>query len=348
MKIFGYTTTRNCVNMGYPFIESIRSHLDFCDTVVVMDSSDKDDGTQDMLDNLVEELPEGRLEVYHTDVDYTAPNHAVWDGKLKAMSREQCKGADYLWQFDVDEAVKAGMRPLVEKFIADNFESKVTDKNIVLCSLPVVEFWGSKGKVRVDVNPWKWRLSRNLPHITHGIPINLRKREKVLGVEYDFAMQGTDGCDYIDKTTGHPIPCKHFLNSTIMEMKQAALQGNKKALEEYEFWFNKVTSELPSVYHYSWFSIPHKIRMWQKFWNKFWLSLYNELPNKGNMDWNPFFDQPLSAVTPTQVNTLGTILETYTGGHIFHTRWNFTTTPHVNINESNSPSQMEEWYHRNT
>ena len=48
-------------------------------------------------------------------------------------------------------------------------------KNMDLIALPVTEFWGSKDKVRIDVNPWKWRLSRNRPHITHGIPASLRK-----------------------------------------------------------------------------------------------------------------------------------------------------------------------------
>lgn len=338
MKIFGYTTTRNCIDMGYPFEQSIRAHLDFCDTVVVMDSSDKDDGTQDVLDAMVAELPEGRLEVYHVDVDYSAPNHAIWDGKLKAMSREQCKGADYLWQFDVDEAVKPGIRPMVEKFIDDNF----INKNIRLTSLPVVEFWGSKGKVRVDVNPWKWRLSKNDPNITHGVPAHLRKREKVLGVEYDFAMPGTDGCDYIDKVTGLVIPCRHFLSSKTYDMQQAALRGDARALADYEAWFNKVTTELPTVYHYSWWSVSHKIFMWKKFWNKFWLSLYNQVRNS-NPDWNPFFDQSLSTVTDQQIRTLAEVLETYTGGHIFHSKWNYVTTPHVVIRNSLLP-EMERWY----
>ena len=51
-------------------------------------------------------------------------------------------------------------------------------KNVELIALPVIEYWGGPEKVRLDVNPWKWRLSRNLPHITHGIPANLRKFDK--------------------------------------------------------------------------------------------------------------------------------------------------------------------------
>ena len=47
---------------------------------------------------------------------------------------------------------------------------KATD----LIALPVIEYWGGPEKVRIDVNPWKWRLSRNRKYITHGIPKQLR------------------------------------------------------------------------------------------------------------------------------------------------------------------------------
>ena len=55
-----------------------------------------------------------------------------------------------------------------------NLASKIPQTIDLVC-LPVIEFWGDKGKVRIDVNPWKWRLSRNRPHITHGIPKDLRR-----------------------------------------------------------------------------------------------------------------------------------------------------------------------------
>ena len=58
MKLSGYTTTRNSVYMGYPFEESIRLHLSFCDEVVVVDSSDTEvhlnDDTMKILNDMIE------------------------------------------------------------------------------------------------------------------------------------------------------------------------------------------------------------------------------------------------------------------------------------------------------
>ena len=53
---------------------------------------------------------------------------------------------------------------------------KSIPKNMDLICLPVIEYWGKNEKVRIDVNPWKWRLSKNRPYITHGIPAKLHTR----------------------------------------------------------------------------------------------------------------------------------------------------------------------------
>ena len=66
-------------------------------------------------------------------------------------------------------------------------------KMVDIVALPIIEYWGSKEKVRVDINPWKWRLSRNLPHITQGIPAELRKFDDD-GNEYDGYFVSPSQC----------------------------------------------------------------------------------------------------------------------------------------------------------
>lgn len=187
ISISAYTTTRNAVEMDYPFEESIRSMLQFADEVVVLDSGSgfgRPNPTGKRLLELAEQ--DSRISVVLTSkFDWSAPNHGIFDGQTKALARSYCKG-DFLWQFDTDEIVHEldapKIRPLIEKL---NYLQQCP-----IMALPVVEYWGSKGKVRADINPWKARLSRNLPDITHGIPIHLRRKFNGL----DYASPGTDTC----------------------------------------------------------------------------------------------------------------------------------------------------------
>lgn len=329
MKISGYTTTRNSVELNYPFVECIKSMLDFCDEVVIADSTDHVmDNTLEILGDLTEK--NDKIKVVHVPVDYSVPNYGIWDGKMKAVARAQCTG-DYLWQMDSDEVVPAGSRQLIE----DTITKTLTNSQAPLLALPVVEYWGSSGKVRVDVNPWKWRLSKNIPNLTHGIPKHLRKWEKVEGYDEPllFSKQGSDSCDYIWKDSGEVVPCIHFVTSEVEQVRQHALTTkDQNSLSLYESWFNKAVVELPTVYHFSWWSVAEKIKKFKHTWNDQWLSLYNERRQE-DPDWNPFFEQSLKTVNNSQIMLYSKIIEEHTGGHIFHKKWNFTTTPSIKIDQ---------------
>lgn len=183
MKLSGYVTTRNTVEMDYPMEESLKSLLEFCDEVVVMDSSNGNDSTKDVLSDLKKQ--NNNLKLYTANVDWTAPNHGVFDGALKQAAREKCTG-EFLWQSDIDEIVKKEDRAKLEDLL------KQTNylKDVPILCLPVVEYWGSYNKTRIDINPWKWRVSKNIPDITHGIPISHRKYENGLL----YSKHGSDGC----------------------------------------------------------------------------------------------------------------------------------------------------------
>ena len=186
--ISGYTTTLNCNKNIYPWKQSIQSMLEFCDEVVVVDGG-SDDGTWEELDAWSKE--EDRVKAHLITRDWEHPRFAVFDGLQKAEARKRCVG-EFCWQQDADEVVHENDYEKIKNLIR-SFPSQVD-----LVSLPVIEYWGKAGKVRMDVNPWKWRLSRNLPHITHGIPANLRK---VDAEGNSYASLGTDGCDYIHVQT---------------------------------------------------------------------------------------------------------------------------------------------------
>lgn len=324
-KLSGYTTTRNCVSMDYPFRESIQSLLDFCDEVVVMDSSDKNDGTKEALVEMAKVNP--KLFVYHAEVNWKAPNHGIYDGVMKQAARAKCTG-DFLWQMDCDEVIHGGDRAILDDLLA---QTDGLSQAPLLC-LPVIEYWGSLDKVRIDVNPWKWRVSKNHPEIVHGIPVNLRKVENGLV----YAKPGTDTCDYIVKSQGLPVPNLNFYNAQHEQLRQAALK-DEEARKQYEDWLNKMAYGMPAVYHFSWFSIKSKIEKYRDFFGDFWKAMYND-----NRSSNVFFDVPWDKVTPEMIEAKAKELKEKTGGWIFHSPWDGSSINSVKIHRK-PPEIMNDW-----
>ena len=317
--ISGYTTTYDCERNGYPWRASISSLLDFCDEVVVMDGGSKD-GTYEAL--LVWSEEDERLKVRQHVIDWAAPDWAPQsDGLQKARARDLCT-MEFCWQQDVDEVVPTGSEDRIRN-LCKHFP-KVVD----ILDLPVVEYWGSEEKVRVDVNPWKWRLSRNKPHITHGIPGHLRQTREDGTV---YALPGTDSCDYIHRETGAQLPHIGFYDQNAHNARMAALQGNSDALPAYQSWFQQAVNALPGVVHHSWTDIPRKLRMYRDHWSRFWQSLYGQ-EVEDTAETNMVFDKPWSEVTEEEIEEMGARLANETGGHVFHTKVDLSRPmPHIKI-----------------
>lgn len=326
--ISGYTTVYNCISQKYPFLQSIQSLLGFCDEVVVVDGGSTD-GTWETLKNLSQQ--ESRLVVKQIIRDWSHPRFAVFDGMQKAEARKLCSG-DFCWQQDSDEIVHENdyskIRNLVKHF----------PKGVNLLSLPVIEYWGGFDKVRMDVTPWKWRLSKNVSSITHGIPTQLRKIDSE---GHLFAQQGTDGCDLIDSITGDPIPFLGFYTDAAHAVRLEALRGNIQAKHEYETWFNSVIQEIPAVYHFSWFDIERKIYTYKNYWTKHWESLRGET-YIDNSSTNMFFDLSWSEVTDNMIREKAKELSKI-GGWIWHQKWKGQKTPWL-IVVTNPPKIMLDYY----
>lgn len=324
----GYTTTKDCVSQGYPWKQCIESMLGFCNEVVVVDGGSTD-GTWEQLTEWAEK--EDKLTVDQVKRDWDHKRHAVFDGMQKAEARSRCK-ADFLWQMDADEVVHEEDYSKIAS-LCKNFP-----KNVDLMCLPVVEYWGGPDKVRADINPWKWRLSRNINYITHGIPVDLRNYDTAGELH---ALPGTDGCDYVHKDNMQRIPHATFYTNDIHNAKIAAMSGNKEAFAGYEKWFNNLIDTLPGVHHYSWFNLPRKIKTYRDYWSKHWQSLY-DIKQEDTADNNMFFQRPWSDVTESDIEKLSTRLATEMGGWVFHSPVDFNKpTPHMTLNR-NQPNVMLE------
>ena len=331
--ISGYTTTLNCIKQGYPFLESIRSMLGFCDQVVIVDGGSSD-GTWEELVKLSKE--DERITIHTQHRDWESERFAVFDGLQKALARSICT-MDYCWQQDSDEIVHESDYNKVRDLI------KNLPTNIELLCLPVVEYWGGTEKVRIDVNPWKWRLSKNMPHITHGIPKDLRKFDSNGEL---YAQMGTDGCDYVRNNDYSVIQAATFYTSEVDTVRNECMLGSR-SVDEYQKWFNLITDAYPSVYHYSWFNIGRKIKTYKNYWSKHWQSLY-DIKQEDISDNNMFFDKPWSEVTEKDMDDMSKKLSEEMGGWVFHSRVDFKKpTPHISVDREH-PAVMKDWISKNT
>ena len=325
----GYSTTYNCIDQKYPFVESICSLLAVCDEVVVVDGGSSD-GTWDVLTDMAADNP--KLMIRQIERDWNHPRHSVFDGMQKAAARDLCTG-DFCWQQDVDEVIHENDYQKLRNLLTS------TPKSVNLICLPVTEFWGNKGKIRIDINPWKWRLSRNHPEITHGIPASLRRQDENGEL---YSAPGSDGCDYITRNTGELVPNVNFHTQQTEQLRQAAAR-DPAARQQYVQWMTAVIQNLPGVYHYSWFNLPRKIRTYKNYWSRHWQSMYN-ISQDDTAENNMFFNKRWSDVSDDEIDLLAARLEQEMGGWIFHRKidWN-NPTPSVMINEVTHPAVMEDY-----
>jgi len=325
----GYTTTLNCIKHNYPWRETITSMLGFCDDVVVVDGG-SDDGTWEQLEEWAES--ETCLSVHKVSRNWNHERFAVFDGAQKAEARTRCSG-NFCWQQDADEVVHESDYEKIRQMVR-NFP-----RHADLMCLPVIEYWGGPNKVRCDINPWKWRLSRNKDVITHGIPRELQVFDDAGHI---YASPGTDGCDYVHANTFERIPHLGFYTKEIDDCRNAAVMGDETSLEKYGAWYKNVTELLPSVHHYSWFNLPRKIKTYRDYWSKHWQSLYN-IEQEDTSENNMFFDKSWSNVSDDDIKTLSERLSKEMGGWVFHTKVDFSKkTPHISLPQGH-PSIIQNW-----
>ena len=324
----GYTTVYNCIHHNYPWRETIKSLLGFCDEVVVVDGG-SDDGTWEELSAWAE--GEDKLVAHRNERDWNHKRFAVFDGAQKALARALCT-KDFCWQMDCDEVVDVSDYEKI-KNICNNFP-KDTD----LIALPVIEYWGGEEKVRFDVNPWKWRLSRNKPHITHGIPHELRKFDDDGQL---YSEQGSDGCDYVRNDSYQRIPFGTFVTPDV-ESARLQCQENPQAREAYQGWIENVCQTFPAVHHFSWWNLERKIKTYRDYWGKHWKSLFDKevVDTPEN---NMMFDQKWSDVTDEMIRERAVLMKEKLGGWIWHSKWDGEKeTHHINPNIK-FPDIIKEW-----
>lgn len=327
-SLSGYTTTKDCIEQNYPWKECIKSLLGFCDEVVVVDGGSKD-GTWEELEKWSKD--EEKLIVHQEVRDWDHERFAVFDGLQKALARSLCT-QDFCWQQDCDEVVHENDYNKVRQIC------KEFPNNIDLIAMPVIEFWGGREKVRADIFPWKWRLSRNKPYITHGIPAQLRKFDENGHV---YSMPGSDGCDYIRSDNFQIVPCGNFYTQDVDNVR-LQVNSNPEARQAYQNWIDQVVNHFPPVFHFSWWDLERKIKTYRDYWGLHWKSLYNE-SKEDTPENNMMFDCAWKDVTDEMITERAKLMKEKLGGWVWHTKWNGKDqTSHIECTRD-LPDIIKEW-----
>ena len=142
--------------------------------------------------------------------------------------------------------------------------------------------------------------------------------------------------------TGELSPHASFYTADVHNARMAALSGHPQARKDYEAWFKSIVAALPGVYHYSWFSLPRKIRTYRDYWSQHWQSLYN-IKQEDTAENNMFFNKPWSEVSDDEIAELSDRMQREMGGWVFHRKIDFSRpTPSIQI-ENSHPHLMKMW-----
>ena len=330
MKLSGYTTTYNVIKSNYPWRQCITSMLNFCDEVIVLDGG-SNDGTWEELQTMSKLQGDGRLVVKQLKRNWDDPKFAIFDGQQKSVARTLCK-YEWCWQMDVDEVVHELDYNKIKNLL------RTIPKSTKIVSLPIFDYWGKNGKVRIDVTPWKWRLSKNDPHIAHGI----KSDHIAYDSDGDMYSLGSDGCDYINIANFQTIQHTSFYTKELHDLRVSALANNREDLQKYANVINDIAKKLPAVHHYSWFDLKRKIYTYKNYWSKHWSSLYKRQVEDTTEN-NMFFEKPWLEVSDEEIKNLAIKMEKELGGWVFHERIDFSRpTPWLRL-DSGHPSVMKDW-----
>lgn len=159
-KISTYIPTHNALFYQCTLEQTIRQSALFSNEIIVVNSENSNDGSQNLLENLTDEYPD-ILKVYKFKQDHSKKWNTVTDKKSFALSK--CTG-DYAILQDDDECIH-------EKYVNIIKQLPIQYPEVIAFRFNTIHFYRSYNHYQ-NKKGWyqkKIYMIRNLPEIKHGV-----------------------------------------------------------------------------------------------------------------------------------------------------------------------------------
>ncbi len=155
-----YITTHNSIFYQSTLEQTIRQSLLFSDEIIIVNSEQSTDGTQNLLDKLKDEYPK-IIKLYTFKEDYSKKWMTVTDKKSFALSKCTC---DYAILQDDDECIHEKYADIIKQLPIDYPEA-------IAFKFNTIHFYRSFNHYKSEEDWYKKKIYmiRNLPEIKHGI-----------------------------------------------------------------------------------------------------------------------------------------------------------------------------------
>ena len=247
IKLSAYMIIKNGIMYNFPFVNALERALAVCEEVIVVDGGSFDD-TVKVLNNLAHQ--HDNLKVFHRKWDHSKHGFI---GEEKAYAASLCTGTHRI-QLDADEY-------LVENFPGEIKQLVDTYRFNDCLSLPIFNLYKDDEHIRLDPNPWKFRVYRTDKGITHGV--NAGAIMKDPNGQEVIDKNKTDCCDPIYKDSGQVVKTKHPFDHKLF-VKHQELGTKQIENEEYIDFIKDLKG--PYVLHLSWSDLEMKKKRGE-FWD---------------------------------------------------------------------------------
>ena len=318
--ISAYGIILNGFEQELPFQAAIDSHVDMADEVVVLDGG-SEDGTWEHLQERYGSNP--KVKLVQSEWDFSQP---TMFGIQKTKARRECTG-DWLWQFDMDEVIHEKDIPKIREVI----ESRPGEDMFTFGCITF--FDGDDAMDITGENPIKWRLTKNLPWLSHGV-VDWARKYTEDGTLY-MDKRDSDACEYIREEDGALastlIRDNLVLNPGLVHFRDVVQKAWKEGNSidyrgQYQFFVNEMLDNVPCVYHYSWINIERKIKRQTPFWDRMWLNYSGDGKPQTNSRWVK--DKGKDEVTEEDLQKVVT---------------DFRSKPVIALHDISHPKYVKEW-----